>query len=115
MLPLQPPDQLKDLFKDALTEAKETPPTLDGDVQNFVAFVAEGLSNAQIWESTTWQTTLAPYLKFPHASALIENYRKKVEDALVEVDDNDSYGEEEDVAEEDIIVEVFFNLAYGGT
>lgn len=114
MLPLQPPEQLKELFEDSLAEAKETPPILDEDVQNFVAFLAEGLSNAQIWESATWQTTLAPYLKFPHASALIESYRLKVEDALVEVDDNDSYGDDGDVAEDDIIVQVQFNLAYGG-
>lgn len=127
MLPLHPPPQLVDLLEDAMAEVEECPKKTDGDVQIFLAFLAEGLSNAQIFDAATWQTTLLPYLTMGSnnnekssasaaaAAALIESYRQKVEEALVEVDDNDSYGEDEEIRESDIIVQVNFNLAYGGT
>jgi hypothetical protein len=123
VLPLHPPPQLVDLLEDAMAEVEECPKTMqDSDVRIFLAFLAEGLSNAQIFDEATWQTTLLPYLtmgsnneKSSAATTLIESYRQKVEEALVEVDDNDSYGEDEEIRESDIIVHVNFNLAYGGT
>jgi hypothetical protein len=121
VLPLHPPPQLVELLEDAIAEVDDKDyPSLEGDVATFLAFLAEGLSNAQIFDHDTWQTTLSPYLVHILASseavsALIEKYRHKVEEALVEVDDNDSYGEEDDIRETDIVVQVNFNLAYGGT
>jgi hypothetical protein len=112
-------------LEDAMAEVEECPKTMqDSDVRIFLAFLAEGLSNAQIFDEATWQTTLLPYLTMGSnnnekssaaATTLIESYRQKVEEALVEVDDNDSYGEDEEIRESDIIVHVNFNLAYGGT
>jgi hypothetical protein len=121
VLPLHPPPQLVELLEDTMAEVDDKDyPSLDGDVATFLAFLAEGLSNAQIFDHDTWQTTLSPYLvhilsSSEAVSALIEKYRHKVEEALVEVDDNDSYGEEDDIRETDIVVQVNFNLAYGGT
>jgi hypothetical protein len=120
VLPLHPPRQLVELLEDAMAEVDNKDyPSLDDDIATFLAFLAEGLSNAQIFDHDTWQTTLSPYLvhilsSSEAVSALIERYRHKVEEALVEVDDNDSYGEEDDIRETDIVVQVNFNLAYGG-
>jgi len=122
---LEPPQHLLQLLREALPEdytdvsaATGKPENEDGreEVLSYVAFIAAGLAKANEFDSSIWRDVLEPYLSEQQVTknngAVVERFRVAAERALMDQDDAESYGEEEEGVEE--LCDLRFNLAYGG-
>lgn len=116
---LEPPQHLLQLLRESLPEDYADQEN-DGreEILSYVAFVASALVEANEWDAGTWREVLEPYLAnsdipiSQNNGGVIETFRAVAEQALTDQDDAESYGGEEDGAEE--LCDLRFNLAYGG-
>jgi elongation factor 3 len=116
---LEPPQHLLQLLRESLPEdyADQAEDGRD-EILSYVSFLAASLAEANEWDAAVWRQVLEPYLansEVPISAnngGVIETFRAVAEKALTDQDDAESYGGEEDGAEE--LCDLRFNLAYGG-
>lgn len=116
---LEPPQHLLQMLRNSLPEDYADQEN-DGreEILSYVAFLAAALAEAKVWDAETWREVLEPYLTnsdipvSQNNGGLIETFRAAAELALTDQDDAESYGGDEDGAEE--LCDLRFNLAYGG-
>ena len=108
---LEPPQDILAVLRncDGVSEDEMGP-----EVLGYVAFLAAGLADSFQFDAQIWEAALAPYLTevIGDTTDLVEAMRAATQAALVEDDDAESYGGEDDEAEE--LTNIRFNLAYGG-
>lgn len=114
---LEPPQDILRLLRESLPDEATCIDALDDntgteEVLAYVAFLAAGLADAQQFNPEVWQEALEPYLSSLAVTADLESFRQATEKATLGEDDAESYGGEDDGAEE--ICNIRFNLAYGG-
>jgi hypothetical protein len=115
---LEPPQQLLQLLRESLPDV--IPPDDDTNTNNnntssttsdegtddilaYVAFLAAGLCDAQEFTPDTWNSVLQPYLErlvTNNTAEPLERFRDAAEKATVGVDDTESYGGDDEGAEE---------------
>lgn len=116
---LEPPQNLLQLLRNALPEDYADQEN-DGreEILSYVAFLGAALADAHEWEAAVWRAVLEPYLTqsavpvSQNNGGVIESFRAAAELALTDQDDAESYGGDEEGAEE--LCDLRFNLAYGG-
>jgi elongation factor 3 len=116
---LEPPQHVLQLLRNSLPEDYADQEN-DGreEILSYVAFLATALAEANEWDAAVWREVLEPYLsnsEIPFSQnhgGLIETFRAAAELALTDQDDAESYGGDDDGAEE--LCDLRFNLAYGG-
>ena len=116
---LEPPQNVLRLLHGALPEDYANQEN-DGreEILSYVAFLAAGLAEGQEYDTSVWRDVLEPYLaqsESPISSnngAVIEEFRMACVSAFTTADDAESYGGDDDDAEE--LCDLRFNLAYGG-
>ena len=107
---LEPPKELLELLHqslpDTITTANATDTSGTEDVLAYVAFLAAGLCEVQDFSKDTWSDVLGPYLSEGmiegSANVNLDEFRQNAEKAMMDVDDNDSYGDEEDDEYEEV-------------
>jgi hypothetical protein len=113
---LEPPQQLLQLLRESLpdvippdddtnTNSSTSTTTEEGtdDILAYVAFLAAGLCDAQEFTPDTWNSVLQPYLErlvTNNTAEPLERFRDAAEKATVGVDDTESYGGDDEGAEE---------------
>jgi len=116
---LEPPQNVLRLLHEALPEDYANQQD-DGreEILSYVAFLAAGLAEADEYTAEIWREVLEPYLsqsEVPITSnngGVIETFRTACVAAFTDMDDAESYGGDDDDAEE--LCDLRFNLAYGG-
>lgn len=120
MAMLEPPQSILELLRESLPEdvaSESDADTGNDEILAYTAFLAAGLADSHDFDASTWSEALEPYL-----SSLLENsslndvvdkFRLATEQATMDVDDADSYGDEDDDGAEELC-DLRFNLAYGG-
>lgn len=116
---LEPPQNVLRFLHGALPEDFNNQEN-DGreEILSYVAFLAAGLAEANEYDSQVWRDILEPYLSqserqiSSNNGAVIENFRTACVNAFTVSDDAESYGGDDDDAEE--LCDLRFNLAYGG-
>jgi hypothetical protein len=120
MAMLEPPQDILQLLRDSLEGGGDSDNADiimsddDGteEILTYIAFLAAGLADAQQFDATVWQDALEPYLSTLKLPADLESFRQATERMTLGADDEESYGDDDDDAEE--ICDIRFNLAYGG-
>ena len=108
---LEPPQGILSILRncDGVSEEEMGP-----EVLGYVAFLAAGLADSFQFDAQVWEAALAPYLMdvVGDTTDLVEGMRAATQASTVEDDDAESYGDNDDGAEE--LTNIRFNLAYGG-
>jgi elongation factor 3 len=108
---LEPPQDVLAILRncDGVSEEEMGP-----EVLGYVAFLAAGMADRFQFDAQVWEEALAPYLKevIADTTDIVESMRAATQAAFIEEDDAESYGDEDDGAEE--LTNIRFNLAYGG-
>jgi elongation factor 3 len=119
---LEPPTEILSLLQESFpheilvgTDSGNTTTTTHEDIWSYIAFLAAGMADIEDFSPSTWKDELMPYLQeTPNITEEhIEAFRLAVEKSILQEDDADSYGgDDDDMLEE--ICNLRFNLAYGG-
>jgi hypothetical protein len=113
---LQPPEDivtlLRESFGSAIPPSTEHGPNdvgvdVNEEILSYVAFLAAGLAQNHEFSPDTWNDQLLPYLEeLADGSKIspddLETFRAAVEKETLGEDDNDSYGDEDDDAFEEV-------------
>jgi len=117
---LEPPQKVLRLLHESLPEDYANNED-DGreEILSYVAFLAAGMVEASEYDAAVWRDVLEPYLSqstetvmTANNGGVIETFRAACASTFAEQDDAESYGGEDDDAEE--LCDLRFNLAYGG-
>jgi elongation factor 3 len=114
---LEPPTEilslLQESFPDEITSDTDSGNNNE-DILTYIAFLAAGMAAIEEFSPSTWKEELMPYLEeTPITEEHVEAFRLAVEKSILQEDDADSYGDEEDDMLEEVC-NLRFNLAYGG-
>lgn len=119
---LEPPAHLlqlldKALAENAVTKSPEASDDGEEEILAYVAFLADGLVDAGVFDQAVWAEVMMPYLEqsektAANAAVIIETFCMEAIRVLAEEDDADSYGGDDEDVEE--VCNLRFNLAYGG-
>jgi hypothetical protein len=103
---LEPPQEMLTLLRDSLPDsvtATDSDDTSGSEViLAYVAFLAAGLCEVQDFAPATWMEVLQPYMEGmitgddTTTADCVEVFRNAAEQAIMGLDDADSYGDEED-------------------
>eukprot|EP00934_Nitzschia_sp_Nitz4_P009110 Nitzschia sp. Nitz4//scaffold62_size106224//86487//90411//NITZ4_004369-RA/size106224-processed-gene-0.39-mRNA-1//1//CDS//3329555895//9100//frame0 len=119
---LEPPTDVLKLLRESLPDSvvssadAEDSNSGTAEILSYVAFLAAGLCEVQDFTPDSWADALTPYLESIGDCGerdVVTKFRESAEMAIMGVDDNDSYGDEDDEAFEEVC-NIKFNLAYGG-
>jgi elongation factor 3 len=133
---LEPPADVLALLRDSLASGATVVIDESDDVSGqteilaYVAFLAKGLADLNEYDTDVWRDVLSPYIQMMMTAmalaggtnssvsdqddpdVLVEHFRVAAQREFTEEDDAESYGGDDDDAEE--ICNLRFNLAYGG-
>jgi hypothetical protein len=101
MATLEPPQEILDILRKSLDEVYLDDRPGSEEVLGYCAFLAAGLADVNEFDASVWEEALSPYLcALVDDSSVVEKFRIATEEAIVGFDDAESYGGDDDGAEE---------------